>query len=171
MFSVHNKNSRKSGFTLIELLVVVAIISLLTSITLASLSNARKKSRYAVRLNDITQVRNALELYYTTYGHYPVLVPNTPTGLRSECNAWGGFSPNNVIPGLVPTFMSVFPSDPQMDKVANVSCYIYLSNGTGYKFIMHDGPEINSNIPSAFKDPIRPTWAWMICSGSDMCAI
>jgi len=34
---------KKKGFTLIELLVVVAIISLLSSVVLASLSSARAK--------------------------------------------------------------------------------------------------------------------------------
>jgi prepilin-type N-terminal cleavage/methylation domain-containing protein len=59
------------GFTLIELLVVVAIISLLSSIVLASLQDARAKARDSKRIQDLHQFEIALALYYDTYGVYP----------------------------------------------------------------------------------------------------
>ncbi len=61
----------KRGFTLIELLVVVAIISLLSSVVLASLNSARTKAREARRLSDLHQLDNALTLYVTDNGSYP----------------------------------------------------------------------------------------------------
>ncbi len=60
------------GFTLIELLVVIAIIGVLSSVVLASLNTARKKGRDARRIADIKQLQLALELYYDSYGFYPV---------------------------------------------------------------------------------------------------
>jgi general secretion pathway protein G len=62
---------RPRGFTLIELLVVIAIIGLLSSVVLASLSQARSKSRDSRRIADLNQIRNALELYYHNFGDYP----------------------------------------------------------------------------------------------------
>ncbi len=59
------------GFTLVELIVVIGIISLLSSIVLASLGNARAKARDARRLADMHNIRTALELYKSTYGMYP----------------------------------------------------------------------------------------------------
>ena len=78
------------GFTLIELLVVIAIIGILASIVLASLNSARVKSRDARRIADVKQIQLALELYYNDNAIYPA----TSTG-------------------LVPTYISVLPKDPQ----------------------------------------------------------
>lgn len=56
-------NYSSSGFTLIELLVVIAIIALLSSTILASLNDARTKSRDARRLTDLRQIAQGMELY------------------------------------------------------------------------------------------------------------
>ena len=57
MNSIYNNN--KQGFTLIELLVVISIISLLSSIVLASLSNARQRA-YTARVNqEFSQLQRA----------------------------------------------------------------------------------------------------------------
>jgi len=61
----------KKGFTLIELLVVVAIIGLLSTLSVVALGSARKKANDSKRLLDIKQVQTALELYYTDNNEYP----------------------------------------------------------------------------------------------------
>lgn len=76
----------KYGFTLIELLVVIAIIGVLSSTVLASLNTARMKSRDAKRLQDLRQVRIALELYFTDNNSYPLAaawVQSFPAGNAS----------------------------------------------------------------------------------------
>jgi len=65
------KNTKK-GFTLIELLVVIAIIGILSSVVLASLNTARRKSRDARRMADLQQIKLAAELYFDANGsEYP----------------------------------------------------------------------------------------------------
>ncbi len=59
------------GFTLIELLVVISIISLLSSVILASLNSARMKGRDAKRISELREIRTALELYFDANGYYP----------------------------------------------------------------------------------------------------
>ncbi len=131
---LNKKNKYNRGFTLIELLVVVAIIGILSSVVLASLNSARSKARDAKRLSDMRQIQNALEMYYHDNGFFP----NSGWGWRSECNAWGGLAPANVIPGLTPTYLPYFPADPAMNKAGNTSCYLYLSNGTDYALLDHN---------------------------------
>ncbi|MBU1159821.1 type II secretion system GspH family protein [Patescibacteria group bacterium] len=65
------KTKNHKGFTLIELLVVLAIITLIFSLILASMSTARKKARDSTRLQEFSEIRKALELFYNQYGMYP----------------------------------------------------------------------------------------------------
>lgn len=133
-----------AGFTLIELLVVIAIITLLASVVLVALNSARKKARIAKRLADLSQIAKALELYFNDNGNYPT---STSAEYRSECPgtgwSWTQVTANNVIPGLVPQYMTKFPSDPSMDFSRNGgdggSCYAYVSDptGKGYKVLDH----------------------------------
>jgi prepilin-type N-terminal cleavage/methylation domain-containing protein len=79
------KIQKSKGFTLIELLVVVAIIGVLATIVLSSLSDARARSRDAKRLADIRTIQAALEVYYVDNGVYPLL-PHDYT--RSDDATW-----------------------------------------------------------------------------------
>jgi type II secretion system protein G len=68
-------NTTSKGFTLIELLVVVAIIGILATVVLSSLSSARESARDAKRLNDVKTIQTALEMYANdNNGRYPMTV-------------------------------------------------------------------------------------------------
>ena len=89
---------RNKGFTLIELLVVIAIIGILSSVVLASLNSARKKSRDARRISDLKQIQLALEMYADANSStYP-----------------------DALASLVPTYMPSTPLDP-----LNTGSYVY----------------------------------------------
>src|SRR5438045_1746731 len=97
------KRERARGFTMIELLVVVAIIGLLATIVLASLSNSRRKARDARRVADVKELENAVHLY--------VSVNN-------------GLSPA-ALANLVPTYIPAIPPDPS----DGTNAYGYVQSG------------------------------------------
>lgn len=60
---------KRPSFTLIELLVVVAIIALLISILLPSLSKAKEQGRRAVCLSNLHHIALAFEQYFNDFDH------------------------------------------------------------------------------------------------------
>ncbi len=66
-----NRPRRTSGFTLIELLVVVAIIALLISILLPSLSKARAQARSTLCASRVGQLAKAILIYADDYDETP----------------------------------------------------------------------------------------------------
>jgi prepilin-type N-terminal cleavage/methylation domain-containing protein len=79
------RKNLKKGFTLIELLVVVSIISLLSSVVLSSIADARDKAAIERFKEDYRQIANALELYRLDEKEYPPVTgnPNNGTALQS----------------------------------------------------------------------------------------
>ena len=69
--------SLPNGFTLMELLLSVAIISLLASVVLASISGARESAREASILSSLDNANTQATLYYNQNGDYAGLCNNS----------------------------------------------------------------------------------------------
>lgn len=124
-------NTSKRGFTLIELLVVIAIIGILSSVVLASLNDARQKSRDAKRVADVKQLQLALELFFDSNGSYAT------TGLSA----------------LTPNYIAVIPTDP-----VTGNSYVYDDLTTGNTSTdYHLGTVLESSTHSALGADVDST--------------
>lgn len=137
MSNFFTKDKANRGFTLIELLVVIAIIGVLASIVLASLNNARRKSRDARRVTDIKQLQLALELYFDGVGagQYPAS--------SATCDATANARGLEVLQtgGYIPQI----PRDP----LSTTDCYAYASPASGARTTYHIGVSLEDPANSA----------------------
>ncbi|MDO8451445.1 MAG: prepilin-type N-terminal cleavage/methylation domain-containing protein [bacterium] len=103
--------SNRRGFTIVELLVAVSILTVLSTIAIASYGSATKRSRDSKRRADIEQLRSALEMYRADFGFYP------STG-------GGVWTPASNL--ALPSYIAAIPTDPNAEafyeyKATNVT--------------------------------------------------
>jgi len=74
-----NPHSLRSAtaFTLIELLVVISIIAVLASLSFVGVAGAMLSVKRVQAKNDMAQIVNGVQFYYTEYGQYPVASSGT----------------------------------------------------------------------------------------------
>src|SRR5206468_8522521 len=79
-FAVANNSAqRASAFTLIEMIVVILIIATLAAMIMTGASSLIDRARKVQAKNDVTQIVNAMNAYYTKYGKYPMVDANQGT--------------------------------------------------------------------------------------------
>jgi prepilin-type N-terminal cleavage/methylation domain-containing protein len=74
----------RCAFTLIELLVVIGIIAILIGLLFPAFKGVQNQAKQTQAKNDLTQIVNAVNAYYTEYGRYPVAAAANDT-----CVNWG----------------------------------------------------------------------------------
>ncbi|HEX8916963.1 MAG TPA: prepilin-type N-terminal cleavage/methylation domain-containing protein [Chloroflexota bacterium] len=123
---------KSRGFTLIELLVVVAIIGVLSAIIISDITAARAKSRDAARQTAIHNIQNALELYFSVNGQYPLsggaLTPNGGWTTSTDAS-W------TTLQTALRPYISSLPQDPSQSASgwpgSGAYAFSYYSQGYG----------------------------------------
>jgi general secretion pathway protein G len=69
--SLQNRKRSQRGFTLIELLIVMSIIGILASIVVPNYQRNLIKAREAVLMEDLHQMRRAIDAYFADNIKYP----------------------------------------------------------------------------------------------------
>ncbi|RJQ32015.1 prepilin-type N-terminal cleavage/methylation domain-containing protein [Candidatus Parcubacteria bacterium] len=114
-------NMRKNvGFTLIELLVSLAIIGMISSIAVLSISNVKMKQRDAQRMSHMKEIAKALNLYQNQAGTYPSY-EGLVTGSDDMSQA---LESQNTIAAV--------PTDPLYTSPTSAYAYKYESDGTDF---------------------------------------
>jgi len=121
------KQRKNRGFTLIELLVVVAIISLLSSVVLASLNSARAKGRDAAIKTSVLQLRTLIQSDYDS-AHAITTLNGTYSAF---VNAW-----YSSIPGVAPltgsaSCLTAFPNAVDIVTARNLCTSITNNSSAG----------------------------------------
>jgi len=81
-----NIMKKTRGFTLIELLIIVGVLGILLLIGLSSLNGIKEKGRDAKRINDITNLQQAMEIVSEEAGDYQMACGGVDyQGLVSQC--------------------------------------------------------------------------------------
>lgn len=123
---------KKQGFTLIELLVVVAIIGVLATVVVSSLSESRERAKEAQALADMRAIYTAFNLYLLdNNGNGINLPPRSQHGFTSwheaDCSTEINVNPDgNDFPNgaLLSTF------SPEMDEYIDTN----MLNPWGYEY-------------------------------------
>ncbi|MBI4407589.1 MAG: prepilin-type N-terminal cleavage/methylation domain-containing protein [Candidatus Kerfeldbacteria bacterium] len=121
----------KKGFTLIELLIVIAIIGLLATLAIVSLTTAQRKARDTKRIADVKQLQNAVELYYSEVAQYPLTDTVTAFGATTAdvdtVNSWPDFGT------AISSYITNVPVDPTN---TTTSVYTYGANAAGDEYFI-----------------------------------
>ena len=104
---------KKEGFTLIEFIVVLTIIALIATFILVSVKSGRARARDGRRLQEISQIVKALQLYWADYGEYPEETCPCADGGFKEKDSWESSDqePEQFLEYLTP-YLSEIPLDP-----------------------------------------------------------
>lgn len=78
------KKLDNQGVTVIELLVLVIIICILSALIASTHAGIAEKQRNDTRQQDISEIRDELEVYYTQYNKYPTLNELNDTTWRAK---------------------------------------------------------------------------------------
>ncbi len=125
------KRNDKSGFTLLELLVVVAVMAMIMSFVMASMRTAQQRNRDARRESDIKQLENALAIYVTNAGLFPICSSEVVIGSTGDTCIAPALMSSQATQGRVPTD----PLGATTGTCGGANSYVYCyqsANGSTY---------------------------------------
>src|SRR5262245_16149749 len=80
------RRNSPAAFTLIELLVVIGIIAILVGLLFPAFKAVQNQARNTQAKNDLSQIVNAVNAFYTDYGKYPLVTADTTYGPGGTAN-------------------------------------------------------------------------------------
>ena len=122
------KNKKQAAFTLVELIIAMAIIAILTGLTIRYFGTVQNKTRDSRRKQDIQAIASALEMYYNDFDHYPYAQGGLMMGCgenAAEACQWGDVFQNTSNGTL---YMAEIPKDPGGAQ------YFYLAAAQGENY-------------------------------------
>lgn len=142
-----------NGFSLVELLVVMAVLGILATVVVVAIDPSARmaEARDAQRKSDLSQIADALEVYYVrNNGYYPVTGEGLDSDYNSDPDSSDWWTPEKF---LSEDYLKRLPVDPKNGEV-NDYWYPY-----AYYYYSPDGKEYelatfleNENDPALLND-------------------
>ena len=107
------------AFTLIELLVVIAIIAILVGLLLPAFKAVQNQARSTQAKNDLTQIVNAVNAFYTDYGKYPLVTADATYGSTTI--------PNNALMYTLRADATTANGNPNANNAVNTRQIVYIN--------------------------------------------
>lgn len=112
------------GFTLTELLIAIVIMAIIAGIGATNYLTSLKRGNDGKRAADLSNLRNALEMYYLDQS--PPAYPD-PDALQDLANSSWFVVDETNLDSLTPGYLRDFPSDPKTGRN-----YLFKSGGDCY---------------------------------------
>ena len=128
---------RRRAFTLIELLVVIAIIAILVGLLFPAFKAVQNQARQTQAKNDLTQIVNAVNAFYTDYGKYPLVTADA---------TYGSTTPNNALMYTLRADPTTANGNPNANNAVNTRQIVYITP-----------PYVKSDIAGSRRSGISPT--------------
>lgn len=113
------------AFSLLELVVAISILSILAAVAVPHLTQHLASARDARRLQDVKNVKQALDQYFLDHQSYPSVGTSGPGG-------WDVSSDGDFIPELVRSgYLGSVPMDPLNDGSHAYYYYVYPKGSYG----------------------------------------
>lgn len=110
--------SKTRAFSLLELVVSISILSILAAVALPHLTQHLASARDARRLQDVKNVKQAIDQYFLDHQAYPPVGTSGPGG-------WDVSTDGDFIPALVQSgYLASVPMDPL--NTGNYAYYYYV---------------------------------------------
>lgn len=131
-----------------SLILSALVLLLFTAFYLAPSPN------YKTRINDLSRIKVAIEMYRKERGNYPVADYSSLISSKFVIN-------DDWIPGLAPKYISSLPRDVRKNNMPGQQ-YLYVSDGKEYKLVAHgvdDSEMVKKKMPGLI-DPRRPDMSY-----------
>lgn len=118
---------KNRGFTIIEVLIVLVVLAILALVSTSWYRGSQERARFTSYRSDIVRINEAIMLYNSENGRYPLGNGTAASGCVSGTG--------NFITGLQPEYISKMPEVPNYNGGANYYAYCWNGNGAEYKII------------------------------------
>lgn len=116
----------RSGFTLLDLFVVILILAAVAGVLMPRVSGRLAAARDTRRLEEIEELRSAIERYHLEHGSYPAANAN------AAFDGWDVSQDGDLIPALVTLgYLEELPEDPINDDTYHYRYAVFPAGAHG----------------------------------------